>query len=95
MAENSMVYLAIPDYKKHIKALPHVEDPLGKINFRINNNTGKMFAYCDTQDGQIKIKVQQALDPKLPVRYMYSPEELFSEGCIINVKESEPDLFSI
>jgi hypothetical protein len=86
--------MSIPELKKALCVIPHSTDPLGKINFRINDNTGKVFAYADTTNGQVKIKVQQALDPALPVRFLYEPDK-FDEGCITNVKESKPDLFSL
>ncbi len=72
-----MLFLTIPEFKTKIGA--------SKIEIVKSPKTNKLFAH--TSDGT-NYKVEQAIDLKQPLRFMYETEDTFSEGCIISVPES-------
>lgn len=67
------------------------------LNVKLNPATGKKFVLLPC--GSV-VKIQQDLDPKLPVAIMTTVfDELgdpdFYEGCFINVKSNLEDQFSL
>ena len=55
-----------------------------KVDVSFNPASGKTFGI----HSKGTVKVQQDLNPTLPLRYMYE-EGKFSDGCIVNVKPLE------
>ncbi len=73
----------------------------GKLDIVINPNTKLLFAAHGTT---VRLKVEQKLDPNKPIKYMYEADTVdangnkvshFNEGCIVNVKPSNPPKFSL
>ena len=79
----TMIFLTIDELKAQlgVKTLDVVKNP----------NTGKLFA---SGDGRVNIKIEQAIDKTLPIRFMHEPDK-FNEGCIVNVTPSSAPLFSL
>lgn len=69
-----MQFMEIHEFKQHIKA--------DKIEIVRNPHTNKLFANALGMN----YKVEQAIDFKQPLRFMYETMELIPEGCIVNVK---------
>ena len=78
-----MLFLSISEFKTRTGAKV--------INIVTSPKTNKLFAQTDTTP-VANYKVEQAIDLALPVNFMYETEEKFSEGCISNVKETNPPI---
>ena len=78
---NNMLFCTLDQFRSKI-ALPANTPAISIVR---NPNTDKLFA--DTAKGNYK--VEQAIDTKLPIRFMYESEDKLSEGCIVNVTDSD------
>ena len=72
-----MFFISLEDYKEKVG----ITD---KIDIQHNPASGKIFG----THSKGTTKVQQDLNPALPIRYMYE-EGNFQDGCIVNVKPLE------
>jgi hypothetical protein len=70
-----MLFLSVADFKTKvgITSIAVVENP----------NTGKLFG--STDKAGYNVKVEQAIDQSLPIRFMYESEAKINEGCLVNV----------
>jgi hypothetical protein len=68
-----MVFITLEQFK----AVKDVE----KVDIAFNQASGKTFGI----HSKGTVKVQQDLNPALPIRYMHEVDK-FEDGCIINVK---------
>jgi hypothetical protein len=92
---SEMIFLSIPELKIKLELAPLPDAPSGRLDFVVNPNTNKLFAVGITKTGsQVKVKTEQAIDPSLPVKFMYSPDA-FDEGCIVNVTPVSAPKFSL
>ncbi len=76
-------FLEVSDLKKRLDVahLDVVENP----------KTGKLFAVgLDSNNKEIILRIEQAIDFTLPVKYLVEDISTLTEGCIINVKPSNP-----
>lgn len=73
-----MLFMSVSDFKLAIKAstINIVRSPKGEKKLFVDAGNGKYY------------KCQQAIDITKPIKFMYESTELFNEGCITNVTES-------
>ncbi len=80
---DKMIFITIPELKTKLG--------VDKIEIVKSPKTDKLFAHCSAGN----YKVEQAIDLKQPLRFMYETEDAFNEGCIISVPESANVLASL
>lgn len=68
---------------------------LSVIDLIRSPKSGKLFGAGITNSGiPVNLKVEQAIDTKLPTKYMYESVDSIMEGCIVNVTPTTPPLHS-
>ena len=78
---------------KMFMSIPELKVALGvsSIDIRRSTTTDKLYGVSDKG----VLKVEQAIDFSLPIKFIYdSPEELL-DGCIINVVPKAPALHTL
>ena len=78
-----MIFIEIAELKNKLNliCIEVIESP----------KTNKLFATSTDNSGkELVFKVEQAIDFKLPCKYMYESPETIMEGCFINVKPTSP-----
>jgi len=78
-----MIFIEIAELKSRLNSQ--------SINLIESPKTQKLFAVA-MKNGteEVALKVEQSIDTNLPVKFMYESAETFMEGCIVNVKPSNP-----
>jgi len=71
-----MIFITLDQFKADLG--------VDKVDIVFNPASGKTFG----THAKGTVKVQQDLNPTLPIRYMYEIDK-FSDGCITNVKPLE------
>ncbi len=71
-----MLFISIPELKSRLntQTLDIVKSP----------KTSKLFG----NTGSANLRVEQSIDLKKPVKFMYESDDTFNDGCIVNVTES-------
>ena len=79
----AMNFLSVEEFKNFASA--------SEIKFITNQDTGKIFA----STGDKTYKVQQGITAGKPIKFMYSDEEGFDNGCFTNVESKINVVFTL